>query len=307
MNQARQRALVTGATGFVGSHLVRRLLAEDFDVAVLTRPGSALDPLSPFVERLQVIEHDGSTDSLIDLIGDAGPDIVFHLASRFIAEHRPGQVVDLIDSNVRLGAQLMEAMAVSGCRSLVNAGTSWQHFNSSGYRPVCLYAATKQAFDALVDFYVDAQDLRAITLKLFDTYGPDDRRPKLFALLQKSAESGAVLELSAGEQLIDLVFIDDVVDALLMAAARLIQSSCAGKEEFAVSSGSPISLRDLVGVYQRVSGANLAIRWGARPYRRREVMVPWSGGLPIPGWKPQVRLEEGIARVVRQQTLCEAP
>jgi len=297
MIREKKCALVTGATGFVGSRLVRRLVAENFDVYALTRRGSGRGQLEPVIAKIGIIEHDGSTEQLIGAIGRAAPNTVFHLASYFVGEHLPGQVTELIDSNVRFGAQLLEAMAVNGIRRLVNTGTSWQHFGNSPYRPASLYAATKQAFEAVLDFYIDAHDFHAITLKLFDTYGPGDPRPKLFSLLQQMAATGTVLDLTAGEQLIDLVYIDDVVEAFLSAGNRLLRGESHAREEYAVSSGCVVPLRQLVATYGRVLGADLTVRWGARAYRAREVMVPWSTGEPIPGWSPKVPLEEGIRRI----------
>jgi len=297
MTREKTSVLVTGGTGFVGSRLVRALVAGGFDVHVLVRPGSVLKELAPVIPKVNVVEFDGSTSGLAAVVAHARPDIVYHLASRFIAEHRSEQVMELIDSNVRFGAQLLEAMAINGTRRLVNAGTSWQHFGGAAYRPVCLYAATKQAFEAILDFYIDACGLHAITLKLFDIYGPDDPRSKLFSLLQSATRGDAVLDLSEGEQLLDLVYIDDVVEAFLLVGKRLLREESERKEEYAVSSGRPLSLREIVAIYAAVCGADLKVRWGARPYRAREVMVPWNAGAALPGWAPRVSLEKGIGRV----------
>jgi len=286
--------LVTGGTGFVGSRLVRALIAEGFDVHVLVRSTSSLEELAPVLAEVRLVEFGGSTVGLAAAVGRAHPDLVFHLASRFIAEHRPDQVNELIDSNVRFGAQLLEAMAVNGVRRLVNAGTSWQHFEGAEYRPVCLYAATKQAFEAILEFYVDARNLQTITLKLFDTYGADDPRPKLFSLLRSASQRDAVLEMSGGEQLVDLVYVDDVVDAFLMAGKRLLSGEAQPKEEFAVSSGKPMPLKDIVALYAAVCDVDLRVDWGARPYREREVMVPWHTGAALPGWSARTSLEDGI-------------
>ena len=300
----KTRALVTGGTGFVGSRLVEGLAAAGFDVHVLVRPGSSLKQLAPVQSKIECIEHDGSTGQLIKIVGQVRPAIVFHLASLFVAEHKSEQVTELIDSNVRFSAQLLEAMAVNGVTGLVNAGTSWQHFGSAAYRPVCLYAATKQAFEAVLDFYVDAYRVRAITLKLFDTYGPDDPRPKLFSLLHSACSRNIKLDLSPGEQNIDMVYIDDVIDAFLQAAKRVLSGEVTNKEEYAVSSGRPLSLKRIVAIYGAVCGVELKVNWGARPYRAREVMNPWNTGDPLPGWSPQVTLEEGIRRI--EDRLSEA-
>jgi nucleoside-diphosphate-sugar epimerase len=100
--------------------------------------------------------------------------------------------------------------------------------------------------------------------------------------------------MSGGEQLIDLVYINDVIDAYLHAADLIQRDSGNGHATYAVSSGSPLKLRDLVSEYCRITGMKIEIKWGARPYRPREVMVPWSTGVAMPGWSPKVALEEGL-------------
>lgn len=296
---------MTGSTGFVGSHLIRRLVAGNFEVSALVRTGSKIAQLASVAHKLRVIESDGSTQAIVNCFANTKPDIVFHLASRFVAEHRTEDVCDLVDSNVRFGAQVLEGMAISGTRRLVLAGTSWQHFHSDGYRPACLYAATKQAFEAVLDFYIDAREFRAVTLKLFDTYGPDDPRPKLFRLLERAAEQRSPLEMSGGEQLMDLVYIDDVVDAFVLAADRLLSNKSGPREEYPVSSGRRISLREVVEKYLKAMGADVNVRWGARPYREREVMVPWNKSIGLPGWAPKVRLEDGL-QLIRNHRLAVA-
>jgi nucleoside-diphosphate-sugar epimerase len=291
---SEKSALVTGAAGFVGSHLVRRLLAGGWTVHAVDQPGAVLLLLEDVLDRITLKLHDGATESLQRIVEQSRPNVVFHLASLFLSQHGPGEVEPLIRSNVLLGAQLLEAMKCSGCVNLVNTGTSWQHGTNGEVGPVNLYAATKQAFEELVRHYADATPLRAVTLKLFDTYGPCDPRPKLFTLLRRVAATGEPLEMSPGEQLIDLVYIDDVVDAFLAAAELLLAGTIHQHECYAVSSGAPLRLRDLVGSYGRITGNSLSIRWGGRPYREREVMVPWNNGRPVPGWRARVGLEQGI-------------
>src|ERR1044071_6665153 len=101
MTREKISVLVTGGTGFVGSRLVRALVSGEFDVHVIVRPGSSHRELAPVITKVKIIEHDGSTGHLIDIVGSVRPTIVYHLASLFIAEHRPEQVTELIDSNIR--------------------------------------------------------------------------------------------------------------------------------------------------------------------------------------------------------------
>jgi nucleoside-diphosphate-sugar epimerase len=293
----RKTALVTGATGYVGSRLVRQLVAGGWDVHVVVRPDSNLALLAPVRSSAAVHRHNGTTERMLSIVAEAKPSVVFHLASRFLAQHRPEDIEPLVRSNILMGTQLAEAMAKNNIHRLVNTGTSWQHYENSPYDPVCLYAATKQAFEAVLRFYTETTPLKVITLKLFDTYGPDDPRPKLFTVLRKAARERELLAMSPGDQLIDLVYIDDVTRAFSLAAERLLAGSADRSEKYAVSSRSPVSLKQLVETYCHVTGKDLNVQWGGRPYRPREVMVPWHTGSTLPGWEPEVGLEDGIGRM----------
>lgn len=291
-----RRALLTGASGFVGAALTRRLLADGWDVHLLLREGSSAAGLPPESARLRLHRHDGGTLQLIEIMRAAAPQAVFHLASLFLAAHKPEDVERLIHSNLLFSTQIAEAMAACGVKHLVNTGTSWEHYEDAAYNPVCLYAATKQAFSALLRYYVECHGLRVVTLKLFDTYGAGDRRPKMLNLLKRVALEGTPLGMSPGEQLVDLVYIDDVMDAFMLAYEQLADGTQRNAmEEYGVSSGKPLALRDIAALYARVSGLPLAIEWGGRPYREREVMVPWQSHHGVPGWRPKVDLASGLA------------
>jgi nucleoside-diphosphate-sugar epimerase len=277
-------AFVTGATGFIGGKLVGRLLAEGQAVHALLRPTSDANLLDP---RVTVHRHDGTMGRLIDALSRAKPDMVFHLASLYLADHKSHQVEPLILSNVFFPAQLAEAMAATGARRLINTGTAWQHFETSEYRPVNLYAATKQACQDLLRYYQDAQGLSVLTLKLFDTYGLGDNRRKLVNLLVDAASSGGGLGMSPGEQIVDLTHVDDVVEAFMLAAARLMERP-ASEESFFVS-GERLSVRDLVSEVEAALGMSVHAEFGKRPYRMREVMThpELSVGSLLPGWQRQ--------------------
>jgi nucleoside-diphosphate-sugar epimerase len=289
----RKEAALTGASGFIGRNLAIRLLSDGWKVNVIARPGSDLKPLIDCPGDLSVHIHDGTMEGMLGLFENMAPSIVFHLASLFIAEHASRDIPRLMNSNILFGLQLVEAMSFKNIRYFINTGTAWQHYHDARYDPVNLYAASKEAFEALLRYYVEVKGLKTITLKLFDTYGPDDPRPKLFALLRGAAQSQKIA-MSPGGQLIDMVYVDDVVDAFQVAADRVAGDECGNYEEYAVSSGNPLKLRELVSRYQKVTGKNILIKWGGRPYRAREVMIPWSGGQRLEGWSPKVSIEKGI-------------
>ncbi len=293
------RILVTGATGFVGGHLIKRLLDERHEVHVLTRPATDLGIFGNDLDRIVSHRHHGTTKNMIDLVKRAQPDAAIHLASLFLGEHQSENIDDLIQSNVLLSTQLVEAMAVNDIELLINVGTSWQHYEDDDYNPVNLYAATKQAFRSILRYYVEVAALKVITLELFDTFGPNDRRGKLFALLDRIRESGDKLSMSPGDQQIDPVYIDDVSEAFVVALNRLRTGLVRNEEVYSIRSSTPIPLRELVAVYEEVTGSTLNIEWGGRPYRTREVMMPWSRGETLSGWSPKVSIREGIEIITR--------
>jgi nucleoside-diphosphate-sugar epimerase len=286
-------ALVTGATGYVGGRLVARLASDGWRVAALVRPDSALDrlPSNPAVFPLR---FGGTTEELVDVVGDVIPDVTFHLATLYVADHQSADVEPLIRSNVLLGTQLAEALTRRGRALLVNTGTHLQRWHSPTYNPGSLYAATKQALEDVLDYYALARGLRAVTLTLFETYGPNDPRPKILNLLRRAAAEGRPLALSPGEQLIDLLHVDDAVRAIATAADRLLAGEGRVHERFSLATDRPVSLRELVDLLAGLTGTAVPVRWAARPYRPYDVLRPWRGGERLPGWRPEIALADGL-------------
>ncbi|SHK30612.1 NAD-dependent epimerase/dehydratase family protein [Desulforamulus aeronauticus] len=289
------KVLVTGATGFIGSNLVKRLLKDDVEVHIITRIASQVEQSA--IKDLPVVihRHDGTTAGIIRIFQKAQPEVVFHLAAKFVAEHENRDIEELVNGNLLFGVQLLEAMAATGVRQLVNTGTAWQHFEQEAYNPVNLYAATKQAFETLASYYVRTGFLKMITLKLLDTYGPNDPRGKLFALFERVASSGERLKMSLGEQRLGFVYIDDVVDAFVLAGRTVEDLPKGDLTSYTIAPEWLCSLREIAGLYEMVSGKHLNIGWGERPYRRREVMEPYVG-TKLPGWEAKVGLVDGIKK-----------
>ncbi|MDQ7001096.1 MAG: NAD(P)-dependent oxidoreductase [Ghiorsea sp.] len=300
-----KRALVTGATGYVGSNLVKGLIRGGWAVSVITRPDSSMKLLSRVSDKVNVFKVTGSAHCIQDIVGKAKPDVVFHIASMVVNEHKPDEVASLIGSNITFGTELLEAMVFHGVSRFANTGTYWEHYQNKDYSPVNLYAATKRAFQDLLQYYVEAKGIKTITLKLFDTYGQNDPRPKLLNLLMKIAETGETLAMSLGEQKIDLVHIDDVVSAYLLAAERLLGNKVDRHEIYGISTGKPMSIKDLVNQVEQVTGKKLHIEWGGRPYRDREMMDIWQGDSNILNQEDTIKIEQGICSLIKDDCMKE--
>jgi nucleoside-diphosphate-sugar epimerase len=296
----KKSVIVTGASGFVGSHLTKKLVEEGYDVNLIIRKGSNLELIKEVLSKVTIFEYSGKLEELIKIFKVVQPKIVFHLAALFIAQHCSDDVEKLVQSNILFTAQIAESMVVNNCFNIVNTGTSWQHYENSAYNPVSLYAATKQAAEDILKYYAEVCNLKVINLKLTDTYGPNDNRPKLFALLEKTRKEGIRLEMSPGEQYIDVVYIDDVIKGFQLAGKMLLDNKIINMESFAVVSRNPVKLKDLVKIYESIVNKQLNIVWGGKPYRFREVMMPWKSKA-LPGWKANVGLEAGIKLIVNSK------
>ena len=278
---------MTGATGFVGPVLARKLVDDGWDVVALVRPTSDLKRLPAEVEPV-VISGD-----LAEKISRAGGDVCFHLATHFVGVHKPEDIEPLVNSNVGFTAELAEALVHAGVTTIVNTGTAWQHFESEAFSPVSLYAATKQAAQDILQFYAECEQLQVVNLHLFDTYGPNDPRRKLIAALLDAAATGRHLDMSPGEQFIDLLHVEDAAAAFLAAAA----ARRPGMQTFGASSGEANTIRSVAALVTEISGRPIDVTWGATQYRVREMHESWRIGDPPPGWKPQVRLRDGLQQL----------
>ena len=290
----KKKLLITGSSGFVGRHLVNFLLKnKKYHVSVVVRPSTILPKQIQDLEASRIFTYDGSTKNLINIMGLVKPNVVVHLASKFVAEHTSDQIIPMIKSNILYSAQLLEAMSINKVKSLINTSTSWQHFENQSYNPVNFYASTKSAAERLMLYYSEAHKVKIINLKLFDTYGPYDERKKLISSLFENAFKGEVLSMSPGKQLIDMVYIDDVINAFQIAIDRVsIEKN--RFSDYSVSSKKLISLKDLVKTFNSVTKLNLRVNFGSRPYRIREVMLPWTNGVGLPQWSAKINLETGL-------------
>jgi len=283
------RVLITGATGYIGKNLCGFLQNRQVEVLAVVRKESNLSG----IQGIPYFVYDNTTESLINAIAEFQPDVVVHLATCFIGRHMADQIEDLVDSNILFGVRLLEAMSSCGVNRFINTATAWQYVGNSPYRPVSLYAATKQALEDILVYYTEDRGIKVITLILNDTYGPVDSRPKVLNLLKNVVKTGQVLEMSPGEQEMNFLYIDDVVSAYWIAIQRCMSSETPA-EVFDVMSSKAIPLRQVAELFEKVNGITLPVKWGAKPYREKEIMKAYQPKKPLPGWKPLISMEEGL-------------
>lgn len=287
--------LITGATGFIGSHLVKLLQNEKHKLFCTLLPNEK----NPFGEEnvKSIVVNSDDINTTVFFLTKNKVDGIIHLASYVQSgEHKPENIETLLNANIIFGTTLLEAASIAKVKWFINTGTYWQFYKNETYCPVNLYAASKQAFMDIAKYYWDSDKIKFCTIVLYDTYGPNDTRPKIFNLWQKIAENGETLDMSPGEQLIDISHIDDIVSAFALLANHLSNNypEIKNGECFAVKAEKRYTLKELALIFEKATNKKLNINWGGKPYKQKEVMIPWSNANVVPGWKPLISVFDGI-------------
>lgn len=290
----KPRAVITGGTGYIGSHLSKLLIKEGWDVYIIAEPHYSVDYLGSEIQLVNVFEYDGEINSLIAFFQETKPQVVFHLAAAVITNYKSSDIKRMITSNVLFGTEVLEAAKLSDCSYFISTGTIWQSYNQELYNPVDLYAASKEAFEKILRVYTETTAIRAITLRLFDIYGEDDKRPKLLNLIRDVVGTDTYIDISPSEQYLDMVHISDVVQAYLAAYKLLSQNQDIKNRVYGVFTGDQRTLKEILTLYAKVLDIPLQVNFGGKSYKEREVMLPYNGLDSLPNWQPLLDLESGF-------------
>ena len=290
------KILVTGTTGFIGKELIRSL-QNRYDISALVRQSSDTIELEDM--NCEIVKFHNYED-IIDIFTNTNFMGVIHIASNVVVEHKNSDIEQLMSSNITFGTYLLEASKQTGVKWFINTGTFWQNYQNKDYNPVNLYAATKEAFEVVAKYYTETSDLIFATIKLNDTFGPNDTRPKVFNLWNGISKIGEVLDMSKGEQIIDISYIEDVINSYTILIEHLNSNDATRfkNKTFVVSNKEKVSLTKLARLFEAVTNSKLNINWGARNYRQREVMKPYSLGEDVPNWEQKYSLKDGIRKTL---------
>lgn len=309
MTEGLSRVLVTGATGFVGSALTRRLSAEGIDVVCLVRKDRSNPHRLRELPRVTCVETDFSAAELNELVPTYGPEVVFHLAAAGVRpdDRDPEQVVT---GNVGLTTRLIQACAKRSPRQFIFAGSC------SEYAPIAtgallredhsllatsLYGAAKASAYLCGRALAMSLSLPFVSLRLFGIFGPGEGPERLIPHLYAHFSSGSAPSLTPGGQARDFTYIDDIVEAFLVAA---MHRSLEPYRAYNVCSGRPFYVRDVASLVARATAyMNADLGLGKRPYRVDESL--WIVGDPTSfsgttGYVPRISVEEGISRMVSE-------
>jgi UDP-glucuronate 4-epimerase len=302
------RAVVTGAAGFIGSHLTDRLLADGHQVV-------GLDSFSDYYSRtlkeqnLDVaFHHPGFRFKELDLVEDdlrdalAGAEVVFHLAGRSgVRASRRNQFDHYVRDNVLATQRLLEAIKGSSIKRLVFAGSSSIYGDaerlptkeSTNPRPLSSYGVTKLAAENLVHLYAHNFSLPVVSLRYFYVYGPRQRPDMAIARFMRALAVGEEIEVFGdGQQTRDFTFVSDAVEATVRAASADVAGMVLN-----VGGGSRATLNAVLGLIGEMAGTEIRRHYApAAPEDHRHGGASINLARKDLHWEPRVSLREGLSK-----------
>jgi nucleoside-diphosphate-sugar epimerase len=308
---AGKRVLVTGATGFIGTHVCRTLRELGAHVV-----GFSLRPPAPSigVDDVRVVDL-RDREAVRAAVARAAPDRVVHLAGYRSAGRDLAAMRESYDANLGGTINLAEAVIdAGGCARLVALGSAEEYGRvpppfevGTREEPVTPYGLSKLAATRLLQS-LDANGALSVTvLRGTVVYGPGQAPGMLVPSVVRALVAGERFPMTAGDQTRDLVYVDDVVDGLLRALAA--PRSMPGVLH--LSSGHPISVRDVALRAAAAVGGDAAglLEFGAVPPREGEAVAYWATNeatRDVLGWTPRVSLDDGLARTVAYERTVRA-
>jgi nucleoside-diphosphate-sugar epimerase len=302
-----KHVLVTGATGFIGSHLVRRLESDGAEVHALTSNVSSVYParLHDLQDRITLHEGNLVDRSAMDvLVARAQPSHILHLGAYTHVGKSWRRVDECIQANIQGTVNLLQALDGSGYERFVYTGTSEIYGDidvpfreDSVVHPVSPYSVSKYAGERYCRMFHQGRGWPIVMVRPFNTYGPAQSPDRVIPEIIVRALQGRELKMTQGRQTREFNFVEDIAAGFVCAATT---EGIEG-EIFNIGCGEEVSMRDLATNILEVMGNPIEADFGALPDRPTEIWRMFADSTKartILGWKPEVPLEEGLRRTV---------
>ena len=298
--------LVTGGAGFIGSHLIERLVQSGANVTSADfKPVAGFDNLRAVIDRIDAIDLDLVSGDLETLLGDRRFDAIFHLAGSAHVQSSVENPLRDFQCNALSTLRLLDAIRTASPSTALVYTSSAVVYRGGGSEliseddpthPVSPYGVSKLTSDRYVSVFAHVYGLKTAVARLFTVYGPRLRKQIIWDIVGRLQQNAQVLPmLGDGEQMRDFSYIGDVVEALLLIAAK----GPLNGEAYNVASGSVVTIDHLARLIASTMKISPTLEYSGAGYTGDT--THWfadTSRLNALGYEPKVTLEEGISRTV---------
>lgn len=290
------KILLTGISGFLGSHLAAALVRRRHVVVGLKRRQSDISRLSALVDRIKLIDSDGGLTPVFE--GNSDINLVIHTATSY--GHNQEPLSDIVAANVVMPLKLLEWASGQGNCAFINTDTYFCKA-SNAYQYRSNYILTKKLFLDLGMKVATANNSTFCNMRIEHMYGPQDGNQKFTTgMVRQMLDGVQEIKLTPGMQVRDFVHVDDVVEAYLCVIKAIQGNSIRGFNHFEVGSGELCTIKEFVTMVRKITGSESRLVFGGLSYRESEIMHSQANldSLYSLGWQPKVKLTAGIRAFV---------
>jgi len=295
------KVLITGASGFVGSHVARLLVAEGCEVYALVRESSNRWRIRDILPSMYLRQSDlVAFENVNTYLQEIKPELCIHLAWYAV----PGKYLNSQENldSIQASINLLSQLAELGCKRFVGIGTCFEYDLSLGYlsessltKPITLYAATKVALSTILQQFAQITEMEIAWIRLFYQYGPMEDERRLIPSVICSLLRDEVVKTTKGEQVLDFLHVEDIASAIWAVA----KSNVSGVVN--VGSGQPVTVGQILLELGNLLGKPDLIHLGALPYRPNDPMFICANNellIKKTDWTPKYNLTTGLKNTI---------
>ena len=299
---------LTGATGFIGSHLLKRLIKEGCKVHIPIRQDSSLWRIKEFKNAFTSHKIDlKDFEAVKSVIQQIKPDVIFHLAA-YGVDYRQQNIYRAIDINITASVNLFEAFLANNGHRFIHTGTCLEYghknvpvseFDVSV--PTGIYGATKTSSVHILSSMTNSMDSgKLIILRPFGVFGEYEGIHKFIPQVIDKLTNENPVQMTLGEQIRDYIYIDDLIDAYILASTVPLKNKV---EIINIGSGKGIAMKYLaLMISNHLDASDELLQFGAIPYRPDEMMYLVANvnkAKSLLGWEAKVSIEKGLEYTIK--------
>lgn len=254
----KKNILITGASGFVGSHVLDDCLKNNFNVhAIFRHSKKNVSFAKKYKKQIFPIFYNNIYE-IKNKLTNCKIDYVIHCATHYIKKHDHNDIENIIKSNLLFSTILLDAVVNIKIKKFINLGTVWQHFNDTKNLAFNLYAATKQSFECILNYYKSQYTkIKFYNILLTDTFGSNDKRKKLVPILLKNFNNKNQDKINIPKNLsMNLVNINEVTKCLNILLKKNSES-----DNYVIKSNQDVKIFDLINFLNDNLGKKIKINW----------------------------------------------